>query len=96
MKALENYGAQAMGIGFMVEPDQAMVWRCPLATQALDRLLHQTARCELNYRIIDMPPGTGGTVGTSKAIARQAAVKIAIKAKDSSAKFPTISVSKAT
>ncbi len=59
IQPLENYGVQVMSIGFMVEPDQAMIWRGPMATQALDQLLHQTAWRELDYLIIDMPPGTG-------------------------------------
>jgi ATP-binding protein involved in chromosome partitioning len=56
---MENHGVQVMSIGFMVEPDQAMIWRGPMATQALDQLLHQTMWRELDYLLIDMPPGTG-------------------------------------
>ncbi len=56
---MENHGVQVMSIGFMVEPDQAMIWRGPMATQALDQLLHQTAWRELDYLLVDMPPGTG-------------------------------------
>jgi ATP-binding protein involved in chromosome partitioning len=48
-----------MSIGFLVEPDQAMIWRGPMATQALDQLLRQTNWRELDYLIVDMPPGTG-------------------------------------
>ena len=59
MEPLENYGVQVMSIGFLVEPDQAMIWRGPMATQALDQLLHQTQWRELDYLLIDMPPGTG-------------------------------------
>ena len=59
MQPLENYGVQVMSIGFLVEPDQAMIWRGPMATQALDQLLHQTQWRELDYLLIDMPPGTG-------------------------------------
>ncbi len=59
MSPLENYGVQVMSIGFMVEPDQAMIWRGPMATQALDQLLHQTNWRELDYLLVDMPPGTG-------------------------------------
>ena len=59
IQPMENYGVQVMSIGFMVEPDQAMIWRGPMATQALDQLLHQTAWRELDYLLIDMPPGTG-------------------------------------
>jgi ATP-binding protein involved in chromosome partitioning len=56
---MENYGVQVMSIGFLIEPDQAMIWRGPMATQALDQLLHQTLWRELDYLLIDMPPGTG-------------------------------------
>ena len=56
---LESYGVQVMSIGFMVEPDQAMIWRGPMATQALDQLLHQTQWGDLDYLLVDMPPGTG-------------------------------------
>ncbi len=59
IEPLENYGVQVMSIGFLVEPDQAMIWRGPMATQALDQLLHQTNWRELDYLLIDMPPGTG-------------------------------------
>ena len=59
MKPLAAHGVQVMSIGFMIEPDQAMIWRGPMATQALDQLLHQTAWRELDYLLIDMPPGTG-------------------------------------
>jgi ATP-binding protein involved in chromosome partitioning len=50
---------QVMSIGFLVEPDQAMIWRGPMATQALDQLLRQTNWGELDYLLVDMPPGTG-------------------------------------
>ena len=59
MEPLENHGIQVMSIGFLVEPDQAMIWRGPMATQALDQLLRQTNWKDLDYLIIDMPPGTG-------------------------------------
>jgi ATP-binding protein involved in chromosome partitioning len=59
MLPLENHGVQVMSIGFLVQPDQAMIWRGPMATQALDQLLHQTQWGELDYLLIDMPPGTG-------------------------------------
>ena len=59
MKPLANHGVQVMSIGFLVEPEQAVVWRGPMATQALDQLLRQTAWGELDYLVIDMPPGTG-------------------------------------
>jgi len=59
MEALENYGVQVMSIGFLVEPDQAMIWRGPMATQALEQMLKQTNWRDLDYLIVDMPPGTG-------------------------------------
>jgi ATP-binding protein involved in chromosome partitioning len=59
MEPLENYGVQVISIGFLVEPDQAMIWRGPMATQALDQLLRQTNWRELDYLLVDMPPGTG-------------------------------------
>ena len=59
MEPLTNYGVQVMSIGFLVEPDQAMIWRGPMATQALDQLLRQTNWKELDYLLVDMPPGTG-------------------------------------
>ena len=59
MDPLENYGVQVMSIGFIVEPDQAMIWRGPMATQALEQLLRQTNWKDLDYLLVDMPPGTG-------------------------------------
>ncbi len=59
MEPLQNYGVQVMSIGFLIEPDQAMIWRGPMATQALDQLLHQTNWQALDYLIVDLPPGTG-------------------------------------
>jgi len=53
------HGLQLMSIGFLVAEDQAMVWRGPMATQALEQLLRQTRWQELDYLIVDMPPGTG-------------------------------------
>jgi ATP-binding protein involved in chromosome partitioning len=59
MEPLENYGVQVMSIGFLVDKDEAMIWRGPMATQALDQLLRQTNWRDLDYLIVDMPPGTG-------------------------------------
>ncbi len=59
IEPLENYGVQVMSIGVLLEPAQAMIWRGPMATQALDQLLNQTNWRELDYLLIDMPPGTG-------------------------------------
>ena len=59
MEPLENHGVQVMSIGFLVSQDEAMIWRGPMATQALDQLLRQTNWRDLDYLIVDMPPGTG-------------------------------------
>ena len=59
MEPMENYGVQVMSIGFLVDADQAMIWRGPMATQALEQLLRQTHWKDLDYLIVDMPPGTG-------------------------------------
>jgi len=59
MEPLENYGVQVMSIGFLVDADNPMIWRGPMATQALEQLLRQTNWNELDYLIVDMPPGTG-------------------------------------
>ena len=56
---MENYGVQVMSIGFLVEQDKPMIWRGPMATQALEQLLRQTNWDDLDYLIVDMPPGTG-------------------------------------
>jgi ATP-binding protein involved in chromosome partitioning len=59
MEPMENYGVQVMSIGFLVAKDEAMIWRGPMATQALEQLLRQTNWKDLDYLIVDMPPGTG-------------------------------------
>ena len=59
MEPLENHGVQVMSIGFLVDDDQAMIWRGPMATQALEQLLRQTNWADLDYLLVDMPPGTG-------------------------------------
>ena len=59
MEPLVNHGVQVMSIGFLVDQDQAMIWRGPMATQALEQLLRQTNWKDLDYLIVDMPPGTG-------------------------------------
>lgn len=59
MDPLENYGVQVMSIGFLIDKDEAMIWRGPMATQALEQLLRQTNWGDLDYLIVDMPPGTG-------------------------------------
>ncbi len=61
MEPLKAYGVQTMSIGFMVDVDSPMVWRGPMVTQALEQLLNQTNWNDLDYLIVDMPPGTGDT-----------------------------------
>ena len=59
MEPMQNYGVQVSSIGFLVDPGEAMIWRGPMASQALDQLLRQTNWRALDYLIVDMPPGTG-------------------------------------
>jgi ATP-binding protein involved in chromosome partitioning len=53
------HGVQAMSIGFLIEEDTPMIWRGPMVTQALTQLLHETNWDDLDYLVIDLPPGTG-------------------------------------
>ena len=59
LEPLEAYGVQAMSIGFMIDPDTPMVWRGPMVTQALEQLLKDTRWREVDFLVVDMPPGTG-------------------------------------
>jgi len=59
LNPLTAYGLQVMSIGFLIDPDQPMVWRGPMVTQALNQMLQQTRWSDLDYLIVDMPPGTG-------------------------------------
>ena len=60
MEPMSNHGLQVMSIGFMIAGDDTpMVWRGPMVTQALDQLLHQTRWDNLDYLVVDLPPGTG-------------------------------------
>ena len=59
MEPMENHGVQVSSIGFLIDPDEPMVWRGPMVTQALQQLLEQTNWRDLDYLIVDMPPGTG-------------------------------------
>src|SRR5512141_431919 len=61
-KSLEpmiGHGLQAISIGFLIDPDTPMVWRGPMVTQALEQLLKDTRWRELDYLVVDLPPGTG-------------------------------------
>ncbi|BAK75899.1 MRP family ATP-binding protein [Pseudogulbenkiania sp. NH8B] len=59
LQPVVNYGVQTMSIGYLVDTDQAMVWRGPMVSQALQQLLNDTRWDDLDYLVIDMPPGTG-------------------------------------
>ncbi len=59
IEPMEAYGIQAMSIGFLIDMDTPMVWRGPMVTQALEQLLKDTNWRDLDYLIVDMPPGTG-------------------------------------
>jgi ATP-binding protein involved in chromosome partitioning len=56
---IEKYGLKVMSIGFFVEPSQALIWRGPMASNALKQLMNDTDWGELDFLIIDLPPGTG-------------------------------------
>jgi ATP-binding protein involved in chromosome partitioning len=59
LEPMENYGVQAMSIGFLIDEETPMIWRGPMVTQALEQLLNDTRWRELDYLVIDLPPGTG-------------------------------------
>jgi ATP-binding protein involved in chromosome partitioning len=59
MEPMEGHGLQASSIGFLIDDDAPMVWRGPMVTSALEQLLRQTRWRDLDYLIVDMPPGTG-------------------------------------
>ena len=59
IKPLEKYGIKAQSIGFFFNPNDALIWRGPMATNALKQIITQTHWGELDYLLIDLPPGTG-------------------------------------
>ena len=59
IEPMEGHGLQASSIGFLIDADNPMVWRGPMVTSALEQLLKQTRWRDLDYLIVDMPPGTG-------------------------------------
>ncbi|MBU1424520.1 MAG: iron-sulfur cluster carrier protein ApbC [Gammaproteobacteria bacterium] len=59
MSPMLGHGLQTMSIGFLIDADTPMIWRGPMVTQALDQLLHQTKWDNLDYLVLDLPPGTG-------------------------------------
>lgn len=56
---MRGHGLQAMSIGFLIDVETPMVWRGPMVTQALEQLISQTAWEDLDYLVVDLPPGTG-------------------------------------
>jgi len=59
MKPIENYGVKVLSIGFFTKPDQAVVWRGPMAAKALNQMIFDAHWGELDFMLIDLPPGTG-------------------------------------
>lgn len=59
LEPMRNHGIQVMSIGFLVEEDTPMIWRGPMVTQALEQLLNDTQWQDIDYLVVDLPPGTG-------------------------------------
>ena len=59
MKPIENYGVKILSIGFFTKPNQAVVWRGPMAAKALNQMIFDAAWGELDFLLVDLPPGTG-------------------------------------
>jgi ATP-binding protein involved in chromosome partitioning len=59
IEPIESYGVQSMSIGFLIDEEEPMIWRGPMVTQALQQMLGDTNWKELDYLVIDLPPGTG-------------------------------------
>src|SRR5687768_6443814 len=59
LEPMEGHGLQAISIGFLIDVDTPMVWRGPMVTQALEQLLKDTRWRDLDYLVVDLPPGTG-------------------------------------
>ncbi|TVZ52936.1 Mrp/NBP35 family ATP-binding protein [Dokdonia sp. Hel_I_53] len=59
MKPIESYGVKVLSIGFFTKPDQAVIWRGPMAAKALNQMIFDAAWGELDFLLLDLPPGTG-------------------------------------
>jgi ATP-binding protein involved in chromosome partitioning len=59
LEPMEGHGIQAMSIGFLIDVETPMVWRGPMVTQALEQLLNETNWRDIDYLVVDLPPGTG-------------------------------------
>jgi ATP-binding protein involved in chromosome partitioning len=61
LEPMRSHNLQAMSIGFLIDEETPMIWRGPMVTQALEQLLNDTSWTDLDYLVIDLPPGTGDT-----------------------------------
>ena len=59
MKPIENYGVKILSIGFFTQPNQAVIWRGPMAAKALNQMIFDAHWGELDFMLLDLPPGTG-------------------------------------
>jgi len=59
MKPIENYGVKLLSLGFFTKPDEAVIWRGAMASKALNQMIFDAAWGELDFLLIDLPPGTG-------------------------------------
>ena len=59
LEPMEGHGIQAMSIGFLIDVETPMVWRGPMVTQALEQLINETKWRDIDYMVVDLPPGTG-------------------------------------
>lgn len=59
MRPVENYGVKVLSIGFFTQPDQAVIWRGPMAAKALNQMIFDAHWGELDFLLVDLPPGTG-------------------------------------
>jgi len=59
IEPIESYGLQSMSIGFLIDEEEPMIWRGPMVTQALEQMLNDTNWKDLDYLVVDLPPGTG-------------------------------------
>ena len=59
MKPVESYGVKMLSIGFFTKPDQAVIWRGPMASKALNQMIFDADWGELDFLLVDLPPGTG-------------------------------------
>jgi ATP-binding protein involved in chromosome partitioning len=61
LEPIMSYHLQSMSIGYLIDEETPMIWRGPMVTQALEQLLNDTAWKDLDYLVVDLPPGTGDT-----------------------------------